>query len=593
MQHIGVYNFFFHICYSPKHLSLIMIDKILIWACVLAPMFAYKRIIVIPDMHGDADALLQSLYAGYSDIVHGALRVDYEEFAFRFNDVIKYVRPPVRPLYEGNDVAIVQLGDLIDRGEHSLQCLLIMKAARMVTGFDVHQILGNHELAVAIGRPFFYSRSIHPDDDLVRITPSPVMWKHVVADKQFKPMIKLGDTLFVHAGVTLDQLAEDRFIEGLSMMDEGADPVDHFNEMVWADLLEENPSFIQREYLHQDSFFTMRKYSDPDLECDQVLHALELFGAARVVVGHMASRTNTVRQNCDGAIILADFMASRYMNIGNPVPHPGALMIAEWVGNSDPQIHALYYDIEAKTSYIDNIPFQQIAPLGIRRYQIIVSSVSSGEVVPTGVHVHMNLLTTDDVPRDDGVVIRSVEMDGEPGMLIEFQSPTVSFRPDLRPIEDAYMARITSNQDTIIPRIYDVVSARLLDVDEGAQDESVLLGPAIFVKTQCTVLLDRTTYYSDLVYHMTYVFEFLHEIEHCLGFIDRTKPSLQYTTDRLLEKFGIDLADMEIELVDFTKIARCTEDERLMERTRFREIISFLGNGDYSSEETTIVSEAA
>jgi hypothetical protein len=285
-------------------------------------------------------------------------------------------------------------------------------------------------------------------------------------------------------------------------------------------------------------------------------------------------------------------MASRYINIGNPAPHPGALMIDEWVGNSNPQIHALYYDMEAKTSYIDNIPFQQIAPLGIRRSQIIVSSISSGEVVPTGVHIHMNLLTTDDVPRPDGVVIRPVKMAGETGMLIEFQLPT-AFKPDLRPVEDAYMARITSDMDTIIPRVYDVVSARLLDFDEDVQDETVLMGPAVFVKTRCTLLLDRTTYFSDLMFHMKYVLDFFHEIEHCLGFIDSTNSSLKDTIDRLLEMFGIYLDEMEIELVDFTKIARCSEDERLTEREQFREIISFLGDDDDSSEEGTMIQVAA
>jgi hypothetical protein len=184
-------------------------------------------------------------------------------------------------------------------------------------------------------------------------------------------------------------------------------------------------------------------------------------------------------------------------------------------------------------------------------------------------------------------------MDGESGMLIEFQLPTVSFKPDLRLVEDAYMARQAANKDTIIPRLYDVVSARLLDVDEGVQDESVLMGPAIFVRTRGTVLLDRGTYYSDLAFHMTFVIEFLHEIEHCLGFINSSKPSLQYTTDRLLEKFGINLDEMSIDLVDFTKIAKCTQDERTMERERFREIVAFLGNHDDSSDDETIIKEAA
>ena len=559
----------------------------LLWFCSFIPLLAsvsYKSIIVIPDMHGDAEALLQSLYAGYRDVVNPPIRVSYDEFKFRFEDVIRSVRPPVMPLYDGKDVAIVQLGDLVDRGEHSLQCLLIMQAARMVTGFDVHQILGNHELALAAARPYFYARSVHANDDIDRRSQSDAMWNHVLGRKKFVPMIKLGDTLFVHAGVTLDQLAADRFIDALTMIDEHDDPVDVFNEMIWSDLLIEDERIVEKEYLSEGSFFTMRHYQDPDFDCEQVTNALDLFGASRVVVGHMSTRTNRVRQNCDGAIILADFMGSSYMNLENPVPHPGALMIEQLGVRTEPKLYALYYDNEAKTSYVDNYPFMQIAPLGVRLRQIIVSSISTGAVVPTGVHYHMTLLTTGDTPRKDGVIIRQVEISEETGLLIEFQSPS-AFRPNLRPIEDKSQALVEAKQDSVIPRLFEVVSDRTLDVDVGAEDENVLSGPAIFVRTKATELLDRTMFYSDLVFHMTHVFDFLHEAKHCLGFIDGTKMSMEYLTDRLLEKFGIELNEMEIDLVDFSKIVPCTPAEIQFERNMFRDIVKHLGTAnDHSSE---------
>ena len=553
----------------------------------------YRRVLVIPDIHGDAEALLLSIYAGYRDTVPEHFRVSLEEFKLRFESVITNVLPPPAPLYLGNDIALVQMGDLIDRGDQSLKCLLIMKAARMVTGFKVFQVLGNHELAAAAARPNYYSGSINPHDDLNRDSESIVLWDHIIWSREFQPMVKIGDTLFVHAGITLDQLEEDNFIDAAIVLEKDTDYVQAYNDMILDDLIDQDDARdVEREYLSSDTFFTMRVYEEADIDCEQVVRALDIFGATRIVVGHMATRTNRVRQNCDGRIILSDFMASRFMNIRDRASKPGVLVLEYLEGRIEPSLFALYY--EPTSSFVDTAPFLEIAPLGIRNRQVIVSSVSAGTVVPSGIHSHLVLVTCGaaDEIRRNGVIIRPVEIDEESGILIEFENGRTDNRPNLRPIEDAIFHLIQSGKDSILPQVFDVMTYRVLDVDISAEDETVLLGPALFVKTPANLIMNRSIYYSDLSIHMQYVLDLLHTAGHCLGFVQSGK-GVQYLTDRLLEKFGFDYNDSQMELIDFSQITECTRHDIQTEKAAFQGIVQFLASIEGPSDEEMSLDESA
>ena len=186
----------------------------------IIPASQYPNIIVIGDMHGDAQALLLSLYSGYVEIVEKETEnppVSFNEFRLRFDHVIgTQTLHKFGPLWNQKNVAVVQLGDLIDRGPYSLKCLLIMRAVRAVIGFEVFQILGNHELAAAIDVTAMYTKYRHPADDFNWNAPSESIHKpfgllYSEIMSKFLPFVRLDgglnreiSTLFVHAGVQLE-----------------------------------------------------------------------------------------------------------------------------------------------------------------------------------------------------------------------------------------------------------------------------------------------------------------------------------------------------------------------------------------------------
>ena len=552
-----------------------------IFFLLLGVVLGYRRTIVIPDIHGDSTALLQSLYAGYKDVVQVS-PVSYSNFVTRFSRVINQRQPPLFPLYSRRDVAVVQLGDLIDRGERSLECLIIMKAVRMVTGFDVHQVMGNHELAAAVS-PAYYNRTIHPNDDMNR-TPHAqrTLWQHVIGSRNFKPMLKIDDTLFVHAGLRMNQFITDQVFPLLMNLTNGNDRVTLLNHFILADIAAGPASRTEHEYLRSASIFTSRDFESPDLDCESLSSVLEVAQVSRVVVGHMASDTLRVRENCDGQIILADFAMSKYMVSADPVSRPGALII-DTTTTETAQLYALYYDVEHETSFDESSPFSEIDPVGIRTNRILVGSVSAGPVVPSGPYLHLTLKNPGDQERHDGVLIRACEIGQEDGFLIEFH-PSDATKFALR-ILDYKLAQLeASGSDLPIPLLFNVVSTRILDVDVSAEDEEVLNGPAVFVQSRAQAILDRSMYYSDLSIHMRYVVSFLHQLGLCLGFVHRI--SLQYNTDRFLEKFALNMDSSDLDLIDITGISKCPQHELLLEAQTLRDIIRLLGTAnDYSEDD--------
>ena len=319
----------------------------------IIPASQYPNIIVIADMHGDAEALLLSLYAGYVKVVRSSSigedskPVSFAEFSERFDSVIELnqTHAPKSPLWTQKNVALVQLGDLVDRGKFSLKCLVIMRAVRAVVGFEVFQILGNHELAPAIDSSFLFQRYRHPLDDLnwgldpkLIQRPDGVLYKEII--HRFMPMVRLDggenrniSTLFVHAAVHMEFIMD---LLGLPLPTDPNELVRSINKAIREDLMSPSVSSdaLLMTYFDENTIFTSREYMKKFPSCGEIEIVLNLFQVSRIVVGHMAdAKTHRARNlycNNQPVIVLADIAASRYMygfDSDKKFPSPGAVVM--------------------------------------------------------------------------------------------------------------------------------------------------------------------------------------------------------------------------------------------------------------------------
>ena len=356
----------------------------------------YSRIIVVSDMHGDAQALIQSLYLGYRGVV-GSSAIPLEFFVRSFISALEFPSRPIVPLYAGNDVALVQMGDLVDRGKFSQTCIRIMNVTEAVTGFKTVTLMGNHEL-FAILRDDLYDQLVHPQDDLNRHPeefqrPHGYMWHHVT--DQMLPLVRWGpprvanisvsprdlssmSTLFVHAGITEEFLYRFNIIEKPREYQTPYHPfepqlmlraplangsttisVESFNRMVHEDLSDRSFADLATKYTYEWSPFTSRSYGEPDFDCASIDRILSLFDVARIVIGHLPSMAHRVRTNCNGKILISDIGASRYMlgpDRDEETWYPGAIILN---ATSDSllmeSVSAYYLDVVGSRIYSEKI----------------------------------------------------------------------------------------------------------------------------------------------------------------------------------------------------------------------------------------------
>ncbi len=346
------------------------------------PSDRFSRVLIISDIHGDVRALMESLYLGYKEIVGPSAAVSKADFLTRFQQYNSSESAQPSPLYTGGDVALIQMGDLIDRGKYSLACLLAMNATEAVIGFKTITLLGNHEL-YAMMRDSLYNSLIHPEDDLDR-DPSIFdrangsMWHHL--NSFLVPMVRWGpparshveesplnisefSTLFVHAGITEEFLYRFDIVSKpatfvskyrpktkawMVPFSDGSTTVSvkSVNAMTDFEFTHWSADPLKYKYAFEWSPFNTRELGEFDVDCASIYRLLRFFDVSRIVVGHTPSQNHQVRTNCDGRIVLTDIGASRFMTgFGNDlVPStPGiVVMTANPSDNSLSNITAVY-----------------------------------------------------------------------------------------------------------------------------------------------------------------------------------------------------------------------------------------------------------
>ena len=287
-----------------------------------------SHVVVIPDVHGDAPALLRSLWLAVVKVDNNP-DLSYADFSRTFRAATKKNRRrPRPPLSTTRSVGLVQLGDLVDRGPYSLRCISIMEVAESVLGWRVITLVGNHEIISTLGTNHLF---VHPTEVLRAggsITARNAMFDigqplHARMASGMVAMARLSTgafggsvpyhhnrspaTLFVHGGINMGwmkRLALDGDIESVNAAFQTA--LSRVSTLsLWNN---PNSPLWTRDFVD---------LSESDL-CGSVLtRVLDNFKVARIIVGHTPQDDWVVKSRCQGRIILTDVRMSRWMNAYN------------------------------------------------------------------------------------------------------------------------------------------------------------------------------------------------------------------------------------------------------------------------------------
>jgi len=249
--------------------------------------YPYRRVVAIGDIHGDYDKLLNILR--------------HAKLINRNNDWI------------ARDTALVQIGDLIDRGmdiQKILDLLIKLQVQAKKRKSAIHLLLGNHEIYNLRGNYYFTSTSdINTFDGLKNREEafSPTGKYGKILRKDMKMAVVLNDSVFVHAGLT-PEFAE----MGIAQMNKHVQ-----------DILINTPSFDELLQIGKNNK-THPLYTDPILSdigptsdcifvekddnilCPVVEKTLEITNSKRMVVGHNVQDYGEIKSRCNNKIIYID-----------------------------------------------------------------------------------------------------------------------------------------------------------------------------------------------------------------------------------------------------------------------------------------------
>ncbi len=275
----------------------------------------FNYIVSIADVHGDADALLRSLWISQNYI---ATNTSGKEISFQdFKEVIAKETDRAQadslhnPFFGCSDVLLVQLGDIADRGPDVIKSMRVLKAASRALQWNLVCLLGNHEMFLILGDDSYVNSN---EDGYARFGQqrnSAFMAGGEVFKTDYEKFLLMvavrgesagSRTLFVHAGLHPHLLHLDAFKSVASA-----------NELTrnLIPIQPRHPAFID-----DWSPLWTRILARPDSVdiCDVFLpKALKHFDVDRIIVGHTPQPNFTAGTRCGGRIILSDVATSRWM----------------------------------------------------------------------------------------------------------------------------------------------------------------------------------------------------------------------------------------------------------------------------------------
>ena len=311
------------------------------WARGLLSSADYDRVVVIPDVFADEDALITAIWIALVEMNPDINILSDGDLLKVFHNTSVGERPYDRTRVPFNDrVALVQLGDLIDRGTQSIQCIRIMQKINGILGWNVRALYGNHEIMNMRGTAGHYIVEDDWEDlswnkaarmDAMR--PGGSVFKEVAGE--LLAMVRLEgptsddgintNTLFVHGGLHKKWLSA----HGFWARDLTGQAVVESVNAYYASLARNRMSLK----LLQDFCPDTPEAHSPvcegemaELRCDAIDELLIRFNVARIIVGHSPQADHNVKAQCGGKVIFADVAMSRWA-LMNDRMHPTALIL--------------------------------------------------------------------------------------------------------------------------------------------------------------------------------------------------------------------------------------------------------------------------
>ena len=276
----------------------------------------HSNVVVISDVHGDDLGFLKSLWIGLRS-VNASETISFADFRAEFDFFLATQTTQRPPLYAAADTALVQMGDLVDRGKYGKRCIDILAAIEPVIGWPVRNLYGNHDMFSMID--WGYEEMVHPEEDIERVNGSfprnGAVWtellsKSLLTVRVANPAREGSGSLFVHAGIDLEWLTQQNRHSTVV-------PIDALNRRL-SSLISDPGIPVERL---QDFFGdpqspvmtrTIPTSFDEDA-CEDLSEVLRVFGVARMIVGHTPQSGRRVVSRCDGAFVLTDVALSRWM----------------------------------------------------------------------------------------------------------------------------------------------------------------------------------------------------------------------------------------------------------------------------------------
>jgi hypothetical protein len=287
---------------------------------------SFTDVLVIADVHGDSEAFLRSLWVGFRSI-HPDSDCDWACFQDAFDPW-----SASEPLSDRDDVAVVQIGDLVDKGPYTKECIRIARSIEAVIGWPALLLFGNHELNhiegvllenAGIANPHV-AYDIHAeDDDLCNQTQRAAIFGRDSETFQFminnfQSVVRLDSprvrarTLFVHASIDLGWIENNLGLKDWKSVSEINAAVRKILETgSWIDIDRLSKGPIEAR---SKSFFWNRSFwEDPDV-CSRIDIILDRFNVSRIIVGHTPAEAVTTK--CNNKIIALDAALSRWVRLG-------------------------------------------------------------------------------------------------------------------------------------------------------------------------------------------------------------------------------------------------------------------------------------
>jgi hypothetical protein len=312
----------------------------------------FKNLVVVPDIHGDSESFIRSLWLAVVDV--DKIELEYAPFRASLLDAVDRQRATgdiLQPVGSSpisvnpRDTVLVQLGDVADRGPDTLLCYWILDVIQPVIGWTVRKLYGNHELISHQDRGSEYVHILdsrrfdsvygEPQSRSTQMSASGDLWRTISHDtlllarfgsgrspSDTVPAITSSSTLLVHGGIDVE------WVSGIKDSYHRVDDtsiIDDLNRVVQGLV---RGSHTDRTYLSfntalgsidalniRQSPLWIRDIAELNeaFVCEELLNPiLKYFSVARLIVGHTPQKKRMVSR-CGSRLILADASMSKWM----------------------------------------------------------------------------------------------------------------------------------------------------------------------------------------------------------------------------------------------------------------------------------------